>query len=245
MASAFDDQAAEYDRWYATPLGQLVDRVEKAALFALLPELKGSLVLEVGCGSGNITEALASRGAQVVGLDLSAPMLAAARRRVKPEGFSPPLIRGQARALPFPGNSFDGVISVLALDYMADRPGALAEMVRVLRPGGFLALALLNRYSLWTLKRLLKAWFKPSLWREIRFATSQEIRRLLTGQPDLEDISARQAVFFPPWATPFLLRGYPAVESLGHLLQLPTGAFLAAAARKRGVGRPGLVHDQA
>ena len=47
VAPAFDDQAAVYDRWYATPLGQLVDRVEKEAIFALLPDLAGRRVLEV------------------------------------------------------------------------------------------------------------------------------------------------------------------------------------------------------
>jgi len=145
MAPAFDDQAAGYDRWYATPRGRLVDRVEKEALFALLPGLAGCRVLEVGCGTGNISVALAQRGARVVGMDVSGPMLDAARRKVPRQG--PPLhwVRSLAGALPFPGNSFDGVISVLALDFMADRPGVVREMVRVLRPGGFLGLALLNR----------------------------------------------------------------------------------------------------
>jgi SAM-dependent methyltransferase len=108
-------------------------------------------------------------------------------------------------------------------------------MLRVLRPGGFLALVLLNRYSLWTLKRVLWAWFKPSLWRQVRFATPRELRRLLNDHPDLEGISTRQAVFFPPWASPLLLRYYPAVEGLGHQLHLPTGAFMVGAAQKKAV----------
>jgi ubiquinone/menaquinone biosynthesis C-methylase UbiE len=233
VTPAFDDQAAAYDRWYATPLGQLVDRVEKEAIFALLPELAGRRVLEVGCGTGNISLALARRGARLVGVDVSGPMLAATRRRAREQGFSATWIRGGAGALPFPKNSFDGVISILALDFMADRPGVVREMMRVLSPGGFLVLALLNRYSLWTLKRILKAWFKPSFWQGVQFITPQELKRLLAGHPDLTEIRQNQAVYFPPLANPHLLPHYPALERLGRHLHLPTGAFLVAMARKR------------
>jgi ubiquinone/menaquinone biosynthesis C-methylase UbiE len=233
MAPAFDDQAAAYDRWYATPLGHLVDRVEKEAVFALLPELEGRQVLEVGCGTGNISLALARRGARVVGLDVSGPMLAAAQHKARQQGLSLTWTRGLAGLLPFPEAIFDGVISILALDFIPDRLGALREIMRVLRPGGFLVLAMLNRYSLWTLKRVLRAWFKPSLWGEVRFITPGKLRRLLAGHQEIEEIRYRQAVYFPPWAPPHLLPYYPYIERLGHQLQLPSGAFLVAAARKR------------
>ena len=233
MPPTFNDQAASYDRWYATPLGQLVDRVEKEAVFDLLPDLDGRRVLEVGCGTGNISLTLARRGAQVVGLDVSSPMLAAAQQKARQHGFPLNLIRGLAGSLPFNEESFDGVISILALDFISDRPGALRELMRVLRPGGFLELALLNRFSLWTLKRVIRAWFKPSLWREVRFMTSKELRRLLASHQMIEDIRFRRAVYFPPWAHPHLLPYYPYIERLGHQLQLPTAAFLVAAARKR------------
>jgi len=231
--STFDEQAAVYDQWYATPLGQLVDRVEKEALFALLPGLPGRLVLDVGCGTGNISLALASHGAQVVGVDSSAPMLTAARKKAARLGWDITWIRASAGQLPFGKESFDGVVCVLALDFISDRAGVLQEMVRVLRRGGFLAVAVLNRYSLWTLKRVIRAWFRPSLWREVRFTSPLELRRLLHRQSALADIQVRQAVYFPPWKNPYLQRIYPWLENLGKQLRLPTGAFLAASARKR------------
>jgi 2-polyprenyl-3-methyl-5-hydroxy-6-metoxy-1,4-benzoquinol methylase len=96
MAPAFDDQAVAYDRWYSgsTPLGQLVDRVDRKG-GDILPydrchpragrvekeAARGRRVLEVGCGTGNISLELARRGARVVGLDLSGPMLALARAK--------------------------------------------------------------------------------------------------------------------------------------------------------------------
>jgi ubiquinone/menaquinone biosynthesis C-methylase UbiE len=233
VASSFDDQVASYDRWYATPLGQLVDRVEKEAIFALLPDLQGRRVLEIGCGTGNISLALARRGARLVGLDASGPMLAAAAHKSSRHGLPLDLIKGGAAALPFPPQSFDGVLAILALDFMADLPGIVREMVRVLRPGGFLLLAMLNCYSLWTLQRLLKAWFKPTLWRQVRFITPGALQQLLITNQNLEEVRQHQAVFFPPLAHPSLLRHYPVLESLGRQLHLPCGAFLVAAARKK------------
>ncbi len=233
MPPAFDEQAAAYDRWYATPLGHLVDRVEKAALFALLPELRGRRVLEVGCGTGNISLALARRGARVTGVDLSFPMLARAQHKASREGLALGFIRGAAGSLPFADTHFDGVISILALDFIPERAGALREMVRVLRPGGFLAVALLNRYSLWTVKRTLRAWLKPSLWRQASFTAPRALRRLLAGHPDLEAVRTGQAVYFPPRPSSCLLPYYPSLEGLGCRLRLPCGAFLVAVARKR------------
>jgi ubiquinone/menaquinone biosynthesis C-methylase UbiE len=234
MNSAFDDQVAAYERWYATPLGQLVDRLEKEALFSLLPRTEGRRLLEVGCGTGNISLALAQQGAWVVGLEPSGPMLAAARHKAGNHGLALTLIRGLAGQLPLRDASFDGVLCVLALDFIDDRAGAVQEMVRVLRPGGFLALAVLNRYSLWTLKRLVRACFKPSLWRQVRFLTPKALRSLLAGHPELTGIRLGQAVFFPPWAFAPALRWYPPLECLGKKLHLGTGAFLAAVARKKG-----------
>jgi ubiquinone/menaquinone biosynthesis C-methylase UbiE len=235
MGMTFDDQAAAYDRWYATPLGQLADWVEKEALFALLPEIKGRRVLDVGCGTGNISLTLAQQGAHVVGLDASGPMLAKALDKVGRADFSIAWVRGEAGRLPFADESFDIVLSILALDFMADRESVIQEMVRVLRPGGFLAVAMLNRYSLWTLKRVLRTWFRASLWGEVRFITPKGLRRLLSSHPELDDIQSRQAVYFPPWKNHYLLRSYLHLENLGKRLNLPTGAFLAAAARKRDI----------
>jgi ubiquinone/menaquinone biosynthesis C-methylase UbiE len=233
MGMTFDDQAAVYDRWYATPLGQLVDRLEKEAIFALLPQVEGRRVLDVGCGTGNISLPLAHRGAQVVGLDASVPMLARARDKAGRQDLSITWVTGVAGQLPFDDESFDGVVCILALDFMADRPKAVQEMVRVLRPGGFLTVAVLNRFSLWTLKRVIRAWFRPSLWREVTFSTSRELWRLLLSHPEIGAIQGRQAVYFPPWKNPHLMRYFPYLENLGKKLHLPTGAFLAAAARKK------------
>lgn len=66
-ASAFDALAMTYDAWYETPFGQLVDRLEKEAVFALVETRPDALALDLSCGTGHYALALAKRGLRVVG----------------------------------------------------------------------------------------------------------------------------------------------------------------------------------
>jgi arsenite methyltransferase len=98
----------------------------------------GERILDLGCGPGyyvaELAEQVGPEGA-VAGLDLSAPMLAVARSRC--EGLAnTSLAEGEATALPFEDASFDAVVSVQVMEYVPDVAAALAEIHRVLRPGG-------------------------------------------------------------------------------------------------------------
>lgn len=99
----------------------------------------GRTVLDVACGTGVLTRELARRArpAHVVGLDRNEDMLATARARAPDVRWC----RGRAEALPFEDASFDAVTSQFGLMFFDDPVGALAQMWRVLRPGGRLALA--------------------------------------------------------------------------------------------------------
>jgi ubiquinone/menaquinone biosynthesis C-methylase UbiE len=108
-----------------------------AAAAAIAP---GQRVLDVGCGTGVLACAAAARAGpqgHVVGLDPNAQMLAVARR--KPGGGV--WQSGRAEALPFEDASFDAVVSQFALMFVESKPAAVAEMLRVLRPRGRLAVA--------------------------------------------------------------------------------------------------------
>lgn len=87
--------------------------------------------LDLGCGTGRNLP-LVPAGTRAIGLDLSWPSLKRARRRAP----GVPLVLGSAEALPFREGTFDTVLSGLALCSVAHAPGALAEVRRVLRPGG-------------------------------------------------------------------------------------------------------------
>lgn len=97
----------------------------------------GSRVLDIACGTGALSRRLAQAGASVTGTDLAAPMLAVARELSVGIAF----MEGSADALPFPDGSFDVVTSQQGLQFFPDRPAALAEMRRVLQPGGRLVVA--------------------------------------------------------------------------------------------------------
>lgn len=100
----------------------------------------GQRVLDVACGTGVLAREVADRvgpSGEVIGLDINEGMLAVARRKAPTITWQ----HGQAEALPFEANSFDAVASQFGLMFFEDRHGALQEMMRVLRSGGRLAVA--------------------------------------------------------------------------------------------------------
>jgi SAM-dependent methyltransferase len=109
-----------------------------------LTDATSATVLDLACGPGNVTRALASGGARVIGVDASATML---RRAAADTGDRPDItyVRGDAIALPFHDDAFDAVCCFGAL-YLFDDPwAALASMARVLRPGGRIVLLATRR----------------------------------------------------------------------------------------------------
>ncbi|MBI3517098.1 MAG: methyltransferase domain-containing protein [Proteobacteria bacterium] len=95
----------------------------------------GARLLDVACGPGPVSAAAAQPGCIVIGVDFSPAMLAEARRRVPTATFQ----EGDAEALPLPDEAVDAVVSNFGLHHFPFPLRALAEMRRVLRPGGRLA----------------------------------------------------------------------------------------------------------
>ncbi|GAA2197855.1 class I SAM-dependent methyltransferase [Streptomyces bangladeshensis] len=106
----------------------------RPAMLALAGDVTGRRILDAGCGSGPLSAALRDRGAVVTGVDASAGMLALARRRL---GDDADLHLADLNdRLPFADGAFDDVVASLVLHYLEDWGPALAELRRVLRPGG-------------------------------------------------------------------------------------------------------------
>ena len=109
-----------------------------AARFELAP---GAQVLDVACGTGNVAIPLARRGYIVTGVDIATNLLAQARERAAGEGLSVTFDEGDAEQLPYADASFDGVATMFGAMF-APRPELVAaELARVLKPGGALAMA--------------------------------------------------------------------------------------------------------
>ena len=107
---------------------------ERPALLELAGDVAGRRILDAGCGAGPLLAALRDRGALVTGIDSSAGMLEVARRRL---GAGADLrVAELGRPLPFPDGTFDDVTASLVLHYLEDWGPALAELRRVLKPGG-------------------------------------------------------------------------------------------------------------
>jgi demethylmenaquinone methyltransferase/2-methoxy-6-polyprenyl-1,4-benzoquinol methylase len=137
----FTGLPARYDALaYLLSFGQ--DRRWRHALVEAVASASPALVLDVATGPAGVALAIAGRtGAGVVGVDLTAPMLARAKRNVAAAGRAGQvrLVRARGEELPFPDATFDAVAFSYLLRYVADPPAAVAELARVLRPGGVLA----------------------------------------------------------------------------------------------------------
>ncbi|MBR0679545.1 class I SAM-dependent methyltransferase [Roseomonas eburnea] len=135
MAAYVATSAEAYER----SMGRWSRKLADAVLDALaLP--RGAAVLDAGCGTGALAEAIAARdpAARITGIDLSEPFLAEARRRVPVATFR----AGDVTALEFPAATYDVALSHLVLQFVPDRAAAVAEMARVVKPGGLVAAAM-------------------------------------------------------------------------------------------------------
>ncbi len=106
-----------------------------------VPVYAGDRLLDVGTASGNTALAAARRGARVTGIDLVPSLLERARQRASAESLDIDFQEGDAMALKYPDASFDVAISTFGAIFAPDPERTAAEMARICRPGGKLAMA--------------------------------------------------------------------------------------------------------
>jgi SAM-dependent methyltransferase len=126
----FAGASGEWDRLREEAYGRALNQT---ALLALLPS--SWVVADLGCGTGSLAMALAPYVARVVGVDQSAAMLKAARSRTADRG-NVDLRKGSLEALPIEDAACDAALLVLALSYVPEPASVVAEMARIVKPGG-------------------------------------------------------------------------------------------------------------
>ena len=134
MDRSFDNVAAVYDHTRALP--PEVEKAIGAGIARLTAATAATRFLEVGVGTGRIALPLIREGYRYSGADISLPMLRAARQKAQGLTGQLGLCNADARALPFASATFDAVIVVHLFHLIPAWPDALAEVLRVIRPGG-------------------------------------------------------------------------------------------------------------
>lgn len=107
---------------------------------AALPWVEGEKILDIGCGTGYLLSRIAREERSVVGLDISPGMLAQACKRLSREGKKARLVRGNYCNLPFNDFSFECILATFALTHAPRLKPVIAEISRVLSPGGRLVI---------------------------------------------------------------------------------------------------------
>ncbi len=214
-AATADDvwsDAAGYDRWFDTPWGRYAARVETRAVLRALGDIEGKTTVDVGCGTGRLTAALRTRGAHVIGVDPESPMLNLALGRIGP------LVAGDALAIPIGDNTVDVAVAVTVLCFVADPSAAMAELARIVRPGGCILIGALNPHSPWGLAHRHELTAPP--WNAARFLTRQQL--LALGAP-YGHVKVRGTLYVPGVFPLHQLIG-PVLEQVGRVMP-SWGAF--------------------
>jgi SAM-dependent methyltransferase len=149
LAAAYYAMTGEVEDRRARFLAHIAGGLARGeALAARLP--RAGPILEVGCGTGGLLVAAARARMTIVGVDIAARWLVAARRRLADHGLAVPLLAASADRLPWPDGYFHTVVADSVFEHLDDPARALREWARVLRPGGRLLVWSPNRYTLTT-----------------------------------------------------------------------------------------------
>jgi ubiquinone/menaquinone biosynthesis C-methylase UbiE len=150
--AAFNERARGYeDGWRGRLHHEIADRTADLAL-ACVPAPQR--ILDVGCGTGYLLRRLAARcpqAAELAGIDAAPAMVAVAAAAATDDRLR--FSAGTAENLPWPGETFDLVVSTTSFDHWSDQQAGLRECARVMVPGGYLVLA--DQFSSWLLPTLL------------------------------------------------------------------------------------------
>ncbi|MGH7500187.1 MAG: class I SAM-dependent methyltransferase [Longimicrobiales bacterium] len=194
----------DIERYYEQSHGivRWLERRRLDTLHTLAAPKSGDLVLEVGCGAGHVLERF--ENVRRIGVDMSEGMLARSRRRL---GNAVDLARGSAGSLPFASATFDIVLCTEVLEHVADPAAVIAELVRVVRPGGRVIVSIPNEANIDRAKRVLRRTPLLRTWLRTLAAEGNEwhlhdfdlpmLRRFAAGSAEIRRLKGIPGRFMP------------------------------------------------
>jgi len=206
VRGVFDSVAPKYDLMNDVLSGGM-HRAWKAYAVAVAAAQPGDRVLDIAGGTGDLARAFARRvgnSGRVVLTDINAAMLQVGRDRLLDEGRIMPAVVCDAEKLPFPGASFDLASVAFGLRNMTHKEAALAEMARVLRPGGRLLVLEFSRPA--------EALRKPYDW--YSFKLMPMLGKLIAGDGESYRYLAESIRMHPDQAT---LKAMMKTAGFGHV----------------------------
>jgi SAM-dependent methyltransferase len=187
-----------YEAWFETAIGAFVGDLERGALRRIVPDAPGHLVVDIGAGTGYFARTLADRF-EIVAVDPAPGMCREGSRR----GAGLPIMWciGVAERLPLASSCAGGALFMTALEWVDDPGQCVAEAIRVVRPGGWLAVGFLSAVSGWAAlyRRLADEGVVP--WSTARFFTRADVEALVGGPADAAEVAVHLAPQAgEPWA---------------------------------------------
>ncbi len=223
---AFDKEPVKkYESWFFTQHGVYVDEREKELLLHTIRFKQGESVLEVGCGTGRYIEYLNDLGLRVTGIETMEELVKIAKQKTKilPEQ----VISGSFENLPFGNDSFDNVISLIALQFSIDIKKTLSEMLRVAK--NKVGIGFLNKYSFanyFTTKE------RRRLYKEAVPLTAKQIKNflkeILGEKINKTIINTRYTLYLPGKLGYF----FSVIDDIFEKLNLPFGDYAVMIIKK-------------
>ena len=166
----------------------IADSIEHCVL--RLDPKPGERILDLATGTGWTSRAVARRGATIIGVDIAADLIAAAREQAKAEGLSIDYRTGDAEKLPFADGEFDAVVSTCGIMFASRPEAAAAEVARVVRKGGRVAITTwLPDSNLFKMFMIMKPYMpappNPAPPSPFEWGRAERVRELLDGAFDL------------------------------------------------------------
>lgn len=191
----FNDKVAnKYDAYFDTKKGRYVWQVETDLMKQLIDIESGMRVLEIGSGTGIYSIPFARQGCIVTGIDISDEMLEIARQKVIDQQLNLDFIHMDANALHFSEHTFDRIYSMGVLDFVDDLEHAFEQAYRVLKPGGKISIAVVNRDSAWGKRYMDPEYNKGKVYAHAYFKNLNELMRI---HPEAI-IGSGECLFVPP-----------------------------------------------